>query len=174
MKNITLIVFFLLMFCNINAQAWSNSGSIVNISAINSAKEKEDAEESTEGDKNLPKSIISSNAEVRTYYTDKVLKEMSKGALIDLYIEHLKVVINKIPRIGLTTKPGITMADLGIPDSADNRRLLDFENEATQAYLEKKKEFLKKILPYEDKDRIVTMILFYEQILKTLHEVNVQ
>lgn len=173
MKNITLIVFFLLVFCKANAQ-FGTAQIFPSGIDIKSAKDNDDAEASIDVKSNLPKSIISSNAELRTYYTDKVLKEMSKGALIDLYIEHLKVVINKMPRIGLSTKPGITMVDLGIPDNAENRRFLDFENEATLTYLEKEIDFLKKMLPYSDKDRIVTMILFYEQILKTLHEVNVQ
>lgn len=99
---------------------------------------------------------------------------MSKGALVDLYIERLKVVIKKMPRIALATKPGITMADLGIPDTADNVKSLDLENEATDTYLADTIGYLRKMLPYADKDKLVTMVLFYEQTLKALHEVDKQ
>ena len=123
---------------------------------------------------NMPKSIISTTASVRTFYDDQKLKAMSKGELVELYIERMKVVVKTLPYIALATKPGVTMTDLGIPDDADNRKILDLETEATQTYLEITVNFLRKMLPYADKNQLVTMILFYEQTLKGLHEVEQQ
>lgn len=123
---------------------------------------------------NMPKSIVSTSAAIRTYYDDKALKAMSKGELVELYIERMKVIVKILPHIALATKPGVTMSDLGIPDDAENRKALDLETEATQTYLEITVNYLRKMLPYSDKNQLVTMILFYEQTLKSLHEVEHQ
>jgi hypothetical protein len=123
---------------------------------------------------NMPKSIVSTTAAIRTYYDDKTLRAMSKGELVELYIERMKVIVKILPHIALATKPGVTMTDLGIPDDADNRKSLDLETEATQTYLDITVGFLRKMLPYADKNQLVTMILFYEQTLKSLHEVEHQ
>lgn len=123
---------------------------------------------------NMPKSIVSPSAAIRTYYDDKTLKAMSKGELVELYIERMKVIVKILPHIALATKPGVTMSDLGIPDDSDNRKALDLETEATTTYLEISVNFLRKMLPYADKNQLVTMILFYEQTLKSLHEVEHQ
>lgn len=123
---------------------------------------------------NMPKSIISTSASLRTFYDDKTLRAMSKGELVELYIERMKVIVKTLPHIALATKPGVTMTDLGIPDDADNRKILDLENEATATYIEITVSFLRKMLPYADKNQLVTMVLFYEQTLKSLHEVEQQ
>jgi hypothetical protein len=123
---------------------------------------------------NMPKSIISTSASVRTFYDDKALKAMSKGELVELYIERMKVIVKTLPHIALATKPGVTMTDLGIPDDADNRKILDLEAEATTTYIEITVNWLRKMLPYADKNQLVTMVLFYEQTLKSLHEVEQQ
>jgi len=122
---------------------------------------------------NMPKSIISSSAALRTYHTDdKVLKTLTKGELVELYIERMKIVVKILPNIGLATKPGITMGDLGIQDTPENKKSLDLSQEATGVYLEVQVDFLRKMLPYADKNQLVTMIMFYEQTLKSLHEVE--
>ncbi|MNY51616.1 hypothetical protein D3C86_1872230 [compost metagenome] len=99
---------------------------------------------------------------------------MQKGELVELYIERMKVIVKILPNIALATKPGVTMSDLGIPDDNDNRKALDLQTDATQTYLDITVNFLRKMLPYADKNQLVTMILFYEQTLKSLHEVEHQ
>ena len=123
---------------------------------------------------NMPKSIISTSAAVRTYHDDKTLKAMSKGELVELYIERMKVIVKTLPLIALATKPGVTLTDLGIPADDVNRKSLDLQSEATNVYLEVTVDFLRKMLPYSDKTQLVTMVLFYEQTLKALHEVEAQ
>lgn len=123
---------------------------------------------------NMPKSIISTSASIRTYYDDKTLKALSKGELVELYIERMKVIVKILPHIALASKPGVTMTDLGIPDNPDNKKALDLESEATQTYIDITVDFLRKMLPYSDKGQIVNAILFYEQTLKSLHDFDQQ
>lgn len=123
---------------------------------------------------NMPQSIISTTASIRTYNDDKSLKAMSKGELLELYIERMKVIVRILPKIGLATKPGVTMADLGIPDTSDNRKALELERDATTTYLDISVDYLRKMLPFCDKGQLVASILFYEQTLKALKELEAQ
>ncbi len=119
--------------------------------------------------KNLPKSIISTTAAVRKYYDQKELKGMQKGELLELYIERIKVLVKTLPYIALATKPGVTMADLGIPDDSANTKLMDLQAESTTGFLNTTVDFQRKMVPYSDKDNLIKSILFYEQTLKSLH-----
>lgn len=123
---------------------------------------------------NLPQSIISTSASIRTYNDDKTLKAMSKGELVELYIERMKVIVRILPKIGMATKPGVTMADLGIPDTNDNTKALNLEKDATQTYLDITVDYLRKMLPFCDKAQLVNGILFYEQTLKALRDLEMQ
>jgi len=123
---------------------------------------------------NMPQSIISTSASIRTYNDDKTLKALSKGELVELYIERMKVIIRILPKIGLATKPGVTMTDLGIPDTSDNKKALDLEKEATNTYLDITVDYLRKMLPFCDKGQLVHAILFYEQTLKSLRDLEAQ
>jgi hypothetical protein len=122
---------------------------------------------------NMPKSIISTTAALRTYHTDdKELKTLTKGELVELYIERMKIVVKILPNIGLATKPGVTMADLGIQESPENKKSLDLQAEATNVFIEVQVDFLRKMLPYADKNQLVSMIMYYEQTIKGLREVE--
>jgi hypothetical protein len=123
---------------------------------------------------NLPQSIISTSAAIRTYNDDKTLKALSKGELVELYIERMKVIVRIMPKIGMATKPGVTMSDLGIPDTSDNKKALDLEREASQTYLDITVDYLRKMLPFCDKGQLINAILFYEQTLKSLKELEAQ
>jgi hypothetical protein len=91
-----------------------------------------------------------------------------------LYIERMKVIVRIMPKIGMATKPGVTMSDLGIPDTSDNKKALDLEKEATQTYLDITVDYLRKMLPFCDKGQLINAILFYEQTLKSLKELEAQ
>jgi hypothetical protein len=95
---------------------------------------------------------------------------MPKKELLELSIERASVITKILPYIALATKPGVTMIDLGIPDEPDYRKLLETQEEITATYLESTTIFQRKIFPYADKDKIIASILFYENILKSLHE----
>lgn len=88
----------------------------------------------------------------------------------ELCIERASVITKTLPYVALATKPGVTLVDLGIPDESDYRKLLDDQEEGTTTYLELTTNFQRKILPYADKNRLIAAILFYENILKSLHE----
>lgn len=120
--------------------------------------------------KNAPKSIISTTATIKKYHDQKELVGMQKGELLVLCVERMSVLAKTLPYVALATKPGVTMSDLGIPNNSDYRKILETQEEATTSYLETTADFQKKILPYSDKDDLIATILFYENILKSLHE----
>src|SRR3970282_37032 len=123
-------------------------------------------------DKNAPKSIISMNALIRKYHDQKELEGMKKGELLELYIERIKVLVKTLPYIALATKPGVTMTDLGIPNDADNRKILAEQDEITTNFLDVTVAFQRRMVPYSDTGNLVAAILFYENTLKSLHEFN--
>ncbi|RED26859.1 hypothetical protein BD847_0784 [Flavobacterium cutihirudinis] len=122
--------------------------------------------------KNAPKSIISTTAIIRKYHDQKELSGMQKGELLELYIERIKVLVKTLPYIALATKPGVTMADLGIPDDNENKKFLDGQAVATTTFLDTTVDFQRKMMPYSDKGNLIAAILFYESTLKSLHEFN--
>lgn len=120
--------------------------------------------------KSAPQSIISRTAIIKKYYDKKELSELPKGVLLELCIERVSVLAKTLPYIALATKPGVTMTDFGIPNSSEFRKAFESQDENTKTYLETTGDYQKKILPYSDKDDLVKAILFYENILKSLHE----
>ncbi|WP_133524097.1 hypothetical protein [Flavobacterium sp. 245] len=122
--------------------------------------------------KNAPRSIISTTAIIRKYHDQKELSGMQKGELLELYIERIKVLVKTLPYIALVTKPGVTMSDLGIPDDAEHKKVLDGQAVGTTTFLDTTVEFQRKMMPYSDKGNLIAAILFYESTLKSLHEFN--
>lgn len=120
--------------------------------------------------KNIVKSIISSDASIKKYHDLDELKAMQKGELLELYTERIKVLVKTLPYIALATRSGITISDLGIPNDTENRKAMEAQSQGTNSFLETTVEFQKKMLPYSDKDNLVAAILFYENTLKSLHE----
>lgn len=123
-----------------------------------------------ENKRNAPQSIISRTAVIKKYYNKKELSEMPKGALIELCVERVGVLAKTLPYISLATKPGITLTDFGIPSTNEYRKLFISQEENTKDYLDGTSNYEKSILPYADKDDLVKAVLFYENILKSLHE----
>lgn len=120
--------------------------------------------------KNAPQSIISRTAIIKKYYDKKELTDLPKGELLELCVERLGVLTKTLPYVSLATKPGVTMTDYGIPNNSEYRKAFETQDEGTKAYLETTGGFQRKILPYSDKEDLVKAILFYESILKSLHE----
>ncbi len=120
--------------------------------------------------KTSPKSIINRSALINKYHDSKELETKPKKELLELCIERASVITKTLPYVALATKPGVTMLDLGIPDESDYRKILEVQEEETASYLETTVNFQKKILPYADKNKLIASILFYENILKSLHE----
>lgn len=117
-------------------------------------------------------SIISGKVNISKYHSRSELDNMSKGDLLVLYIERIEVIVNILPNIAFATKPGVTMASLGIPDTKDNRKALEENKEASNEYFENTIAYQKEILPYSDTSDLIAAILFYEETLKSLHTYN--
>ncbi|GAA4809194.1 hypothetical protein GCM10023330_15110 [Litoribaculum gwangyangense] len=120
--------------------------------------------------KNEAKSIISEKVAIKKYHNKEELESMQKGQLLGLYIERIESLVKTLPYIAFATKPGVTMTTLGIPNDNDNRKVLDNQFEATDDYIKATTEFQNKILPYSDTSKLVSAILFYEEIMRSLHE----
>lgn len=116
--------------------------------------------------------IISKNVKINKYHDREELLSKNKGQLLDLYIQRIDVIIKILPNIAFTTKPGVTMSDLGIPDTKEHRKALLDNIDATATYFEDTLAFQNLVLPYSDKSSLIAAILFYEQTLKSLHTYN--
>lgn len=114
-------------------------------------------------------SIISGKVNISKYHSRSDLEKMPKGELLDLYVERIEVIVKILPNIAFATKPGVTMASLGIPETKDNNKALEENIEATTKYFDDTIEFQRKILPYSDTTDLIAAVLFYEQTLKSLH-----
>ena len=128
------------------------------IAASSFAQNKDDA-----------KSIINNKATIKKYHSSEELENTQKGELLGLYLERVAVLSNTLPYIAFATKPGVTMSTLGIPNTKDNRKVLENQHENTATYIENSSEFQNIILPYSDTNKLATAILFYEDIIKSLH-----
>ena len=117
-----------------------------------------------------PQSIISEEVRIKKYHSKDQLENMKKGELLTLYIERIESLVQLLPYIAFATKPGVTMNSLGIPDEKENRKILEDQKEATKDFMEQNREFQSKILPYSDTDDLISSILYYEEVLKSLHE----
>lgn len=106
---------------------------------------------------------------IGTYHSLKELEGLLKGELITLYIERIKIIVNIVPYVGMTNKPGVTLKDLGIPETVENLKALDRETENKNLFVATNYDFLITMLPYSDKSSIIQGILFYEDVLKKIH-----
>ncbi|TYA74510.1 hypothetical protein [Seonamhaeicola marinus] len=119
--------------------------------------------------KNDAKSFIESSAIIKKYHNINELKEMPKGELLGLYMERINALTKIIPYIAFATKPGVTMDNYGIPNSNENRKRLENQHENTEEYIEETFKFQKAILPYSDTNKLVSAVLFYEDVMKSIH-----
>ncbi len=122
--------------------------------------------------KKAPITMISGKVYITKYHTYDELNKMSKGDLLSLYSERIEVIVNILPNIAFATKPTVTMASLGIPETKDNKKALEANQEASLEYFDSTVEFQRKILPYSDTRNLIAAILFYEETLKSLHTYN--
>ncbi len=118
---------------------------------------------------NETKSIISSKVAIKKYHDKYELENMQKGELLNLYIERIDILIKTLPYIAFARMPGVTMKDLGIPDTKDNDKALENQFDSTDSFLKSTIEFQEKMLPYSDKRNLVAAILFYEETMKSLY-----
>ena len=111
---------------------------------------------------------------ISTYYDRKELEGMTKGQLMPLYVERVKILFSIIQYFGITKKSGVTFTDLGIPASKENIKLLDSEVANRESFLQENAVFLTGILPYSDTKNIIEAILFYQEVLKLIYTMQVE
>ncbi len=116
--------------------------------------------------------MISGKVFIKKYHSYEELNNMTKGDLLTLYSERIEVIVNILPNIAFATKPDVTMASIGIPETKENKKALEASREASVEYFDSTIEFQKKILPYSDTRDLIAAISFYEETLKSLHTYN--
>lgn len=116
--------------------------------------------------------IITGKVSISKYHSYEDLNQMSKGKLLELYTERIEVIVNILPNIAFATKPGVTMKDLGIPETKENKKALEESREAAVDYFDSTVAFQRTILPYSDTRDLISAIIFYEETLKSLHTYN--
>ena len=114
-------------------------------------------------------SIISPKVQINKYHQISELERLPKGELLHLYTERIQALTNIIPYIAFATKPGASMATLGIPNTNENTKALENQIENTDDYVKNTLEFEKVILPYSDTKNLMRAIIFYEDIMKSLN-----
>ncbi len=120
--------------------------------------------------KTIDRNSIIQASPIGKYHNVDDLNRKNKGELLKLYVERTEALVKSLPYIAFATKPGITLSSLGIPSDKDNERALEEQHEATDEFVLKNQAFQKRILPYSDTDDLVSAILFYEDVLKSLHQ----
>jgi hypothetical protein len=113
-------------------------------------------------------SLIHTQALIQKYHTIDELNTKAKGELIALYKERFKVLTFLLPYSALSTKPGISLKELGIPESSENKSLLEKENKTGESFDEAVNTSLDNFIAYADKSNIVWSILFFEDTIRKL------
>lgn len=112
--------------------------------------------------------LVSKDASIAKYHTIDELNAMNKGDLILLYKERIRVINSLLPYSALSTKPGATLKELGIPISEANAGLIEKEDKTGAAFNSAINNNLDNLIAYADKNEIIWSILFFEDIIKKL------
>ena len=115
---------------------------------------------------------IIKNSNIRHFYEKVELEELNKSTLKILYFERIASLSNIIPYLALTVYPNISYIDIGIPDTSDNQKLFKRQKSLIDNYLKDTLDFQENIIPYANKDELIEVILFYEQILKNIKQMR--
>lgn len=112
--------------------------------------------------------IISTESRISKYHEKVELELMTKGDLIKLNTERLKVLISVLTYLPITNKQGVSLNDLAIPIS--NKDLLKHK-ESIIIFNNSNLEIQNNLLPFAEKINLIASVLYYEEILKLYHNV---
>ncbi|MFQ3575290.1 MAG: hypothetical protein SNJ77_02530 [Cytophagales bacterium] len=118
--------------------------------------------------KNDPTFLVAKEFIVTKFHTVDELKKMDKFALLELYKERVTAIINFLPFIALTNKPGQSLKELGIPESNENLNLLKNQASVKVEVIKITDNLLSSYMPYADRNETIWSIVFFEDILKKI------
>jgi hypothetical protein len=113
--------------------------------------------------------LVSEAAKIDKFYTIDELNAMGKAELIKLYSDRFQSVILLLPYSALSTNPGTSLSDLGIPVTGENKSLLKEENQNSEEFYESVKKSVNNFIAYADKNNIVWSIILFEDIIKKVN-----
>jgi hypothetical protein len=125
-------------------------------------------ESNAQNSKNKEIVLVNANAKVDKFHTINDLKSKNKGELINIYKERFKVITHLLPYTALSNKPGVTLNVLGIPESSENKSLIEKEAKATDQLNDAFSVSLDNFIAYADSDNIIWSILLYEDLIRKL------
>jgi hypothetical protein len=108
---------------------------------------------------------VSSTAKLSKTYTKEELEKLGKLELTAIYQERIAILTELLPYLALHSKPGASLAEMGIPQTSANVDHLEKEVKNKQEYLASVNETLDDIVPYADKQNIIWTILFFEEMI---------
>jgi hypothetical protein len=119
-------------------------------------------------DKGAPISntYVNASAVLSKTHTEEELKAMGKSDLVKVYMERVSIITEITPYLALRSKPGATLKEMGIPESAQNTEHLVKESKNKSSYLSSVKDTLDDITFYADKDNIIWCIMFFEEMIQ--------
>lgn len=109
---------------------------------------------------------VTADAILTKTHSEEELKLMGKTELVKIYMERVSIITEITPYLALRAKPGSTLKEMGIPESAQNTEHLVKESKNKKNYLSSVKDTLDDITYYADKDNIIWSILFFEEIIQ--------
>ncbi len=130
-------------------------GACLTLAALSSAKAQS----------SLPP-LVSKDAAIDRFYTKGELDALSKADLVNIYKGRVYTVYRIIPFVALTSQPGATYDDIGIPATKDNVNLLSKELEDMEDLHEDVDQMIDLLIPYADKTDIIWAILYFDDVIK--------
>ncbi len=120
----------------------------------------------------IENTYVSANAKLSKAYTKEELDKLGKIELTEIYKERISIITEIVPYLALHPKPGATLKEMGIPQTADNTSHLEKEVKNKGIYIASVNDTLDDIIPYADKQNIIWSILFFEKIIQEADYTN--
>lgn len=110
--------------------------------------------------------LISKDAAIDRFYTKGELDGLSKADLVTIYKGRVYTVYRILPFVALTSTPGATYEDIGIPATKDNINLLNKELSELEELHTDVDQMIDLLIPYADKSDIIWAILYFDDVIK--------
>ncbi len=102
------------------------------------------------------------------FHTIDDLEALKKGDLIRLYQDRIQEIVTVLPLLSLTNEPNVRLKDIGIKEDSRHLKILKNNKEATDKNFEVTKTAIEELVPYADTEKIISTILYYEEIIKKM------
>jgi hypothetical protein len=120
------------------------------------------------------KAVVGKRANINMYHNRHDLEKLRKTSLKSLYIRRVLSIYEVLPFLPLNGVQGATVADLGIPETKDNIKMLEKDLKAKVKYTKKMEKHLYEYLGYAEKEYLIDGIMFMEDLMGHLDRMHVE